>query len=87
MNDASKKIGILGGGSWGTVLSEIASSNGHEILIWSRNKKTVFEINNKHTNKKYTGAKKLSNKIKATSNQRDVLKLGHIIIKEFFQKK
>ena len=80
MNDASKKIGILGGGSWGTVLSEIASSNGHEILIWSRNKKTVFEINNKHTNKKYTGAKKLSNKIKATSNQRDVLKLGHIII-------
>ena len=54
MNDASKKIGILGCGSWGTVLSEIASSNGHEILIWSRNKKTVFEINNKHTNKKYT---------------------------------
>ena len=57
MNDTSKKIGILGGGSWGTVLSEIASSNGHEILLWSRNKKTVYEINNKHTNKKYTGAK------------------------------
>ena len=48
MNNPRTKIGVLGAGSWGTVLSEIVSSNGYEILLWSRNKNTVDEINNKH---------------------------------------
>ena len=52
MNNLRTKIGVLGAGSWGTVLSEIVSSNGYEILLWSRNKNTVDEINNKHTNKR-----------------------------------
>ena len=80
MNNHRTKIGVLGAGSWGTVLSEIVSSNGYEILLWSRNKNTVDEINNKHTNKKYTDNKKLSERIKATTNQKDVLKLSHVII-------
>ena len=80
MNNHRTKIGVLGAGSWGTVLSEIVSSNGYEILLWSRNKNTVDEINNKHTNKKYTGNKKLCERIKATTNQKDVLKLSHVII-------
>ena len=80
MNNLRTKIGVLGAGSWGTVLSEIVSSNGYELLLWSRNKNTVDEINNKHTNKKYTGKKKLCERIKATTNQKDVLKLSHVII-------
>ncbi len=80
MNNSSKKIGVLGAGSWGTVLADIAANNGYEVLIWSRNPNTVNEINTNHTNKKYSGSKKLHKNIKATSNQRDILILSHVIV-------
>lgn len=80
MNNPSKKIGVLGAGSWGTVLADIAANNGYEVLIWSRNPNTVNEINTNHTNKKYSGSKKLHKNIKATSNQKDILILSHVIV-------
>ena len=80
MNNPSKKIGVLGAGSWGTVLADIAASNGSEVFIWSRNANIVNEINTNHTNKKYCGRKKLHKNIKATSNQKDVLILSHVIV-------
>ena len=80
MNNPHKKIGVLGAGSWGTVLADIAANNGYEVLIWSRNPNTVNEINTNHTNKKYSGSKKLHKNIKATSNQRDILILSHVIV-------
>ena len=80
MNNPYKKIGVLGAGSWGTVLADIAANNGYEVLIWSRNPNTVKEINTNHTNKKYSGSKKLHKNIKATSNQKDILILSHVIV-------
>ena len=80
MNNPHKKIGVLGAGSWGTVLADIAANNGYEVLIWSRNPNTVNEINTNHTNKKYSGSKKLHKNIKATSNQKDILILSHVIV-------
>ena len=80
MNNRYKKIGVLGAGSWGTVLADIAANNGYEVLIWSRNPNTVNEINTNHTNKKYSGSKKLHKNIKATSNQRDILILSQVIV-------
>ena len=76
----NNKIGILGSGSWGTVLADIAANNGYEVSIWSRNSSTINEINKNHTNKKYSGNKKLHKNIKATSNQRDILNLSHVIV-------
>ena len=80
MNNPYKKIGVLGAGSWGTVLADIAANNGYEVLIWSRNPNTVNEINTNHTNKKYSGSKKLHKNIRATSNQKDILLLSHVIV-------
>lgn len=80
MNNPYKKIGVLGAGSWGTVLADIAANNGYEVLIWSRNPNTVNEINTNHTNKKYSGSKKLHKNIRATSNQKDILILSHVIV-------
>ena len=45
MKVSHKKIGILGSGSWGTVLADIAANNGNEVMIWSRNTSTADEIN------------------------------------------
>ena len=43
----SKNISVLGGGSWGTVLANLASSNQHNVTLWMRDSELVKEVNKK----------------------------------------
>jgi glycerol-3-phosphate dehydrogenase (NAD(P)+) len=75
------KVGLLGGGSWGTTVASLTAKN-TPTIIWARNQKTVDEINEKHTNQKYLPDAKLtaslvaSNSIKETVEEADVIVLG-----------
>lgn len=75
------KVGLLGGGSWGTTVASLTAKNA-ETIIWARNQKTVDEINEHHTNEKYLPNAKLtsslvaSNSIKETVENADVIVLG-----------
>ncbi|MGK0326285.1 MAG: glycerol-3-phosphate dehydrogenase (NAD(P)+) [Polaribacter sp.] len=75
------KVGLLGGGSWGTTVASLAAKNSPTI-IWARNPETVNEINERHTNEKYLPDAKLttsliaSNSIKETVEEADVIVLG-----------
>ncbi len=46
------KVGLIGGGSWGTTVASLVARN-TDISMWARSEDTVKEINKKHTNKKY----------------------------------
>jgi len=75
------KVGLLGGGSWGTTVASLTAKNSSTI-IWARNPKTVEEINEHHTNEKYlpnaklTTSLKASNSIKETVEEADVIVMG-----------
>jgi glycerol-3-phosphate dehydrogenase (NAD(P)+) len=75
------KVGLLGGGSWGTTVASLTAKNSSTI-IWARNSKTVEEINEYHTNEKYlpnaklTTSLKASNSIKETVEEADVIVMG-----------
>ena len=75
------KVGLLGGGSWGTTVASLTAKNA-ETIIWARNQKTVDEINTHHTNQKYLPDAQLtptlaaSNSIKETVENADVIVLG-----------
>ena len=75
------KVGLLGGGSWGTTVASLTAKNA-ETIIWARNKATVDEINTHHTNQKYLPDAKLttsliaSNSIKETVEHADVIVMG-----------
>ncbi len=47
------KICVFGSGSFGTALGTLAARSGHNVVIISRTKETIEEINTKHSNKKY----------------------------------
>lgn len=38
------KIGVLGAGSWGTALAVLLHENGHEVTLWSIDKREVAMI-------------------------------------------
>ena len=60
-----KKVGVIGGGSWGTTVASLVSRNARCIL-WARNADTVDEINQAHTNNKYLPGAQLAAKLSAT---------------------
>lgn len=77
----SIKVGILGGGSWGTTVASLTAKNS-PTTIWARNEETVNEINQQHTNSKYLpGALlhkdlKASHSIEETVSNADLLVMG-----------
>lgn len=61
------KVGILGGGSWGTTVASIVSRNAPAVL-WARDNDTVEEINTRHTNERYLPGATLHQQLRATSD-------------------
>lgn len=60
------RVGLLGGGSWGTTVASIVSRNA-PITIWARNAETVADINNNHRNSRYLPDAELPKALKATN--------------------
>ena len=59
-----KQISVLGGGSWGTILSNLSCKQGIETLLWMRDKNIAQEINTQKENNNYLPVYDLGNKIK-----------------------
>lgn len=47
------RVTVLGGGSFGTAMANIAARNGCDTMIWIRDESTATEINKIHINKRY----------------------------------
>lgn len=45
-----ERIGVIGGGSWGTALANRLAGNGHEVCLWAYEPEVVREISDSHTN-------------------------------------
>ena len=65
-------ITVLGGGSWGTVLANLASLNGNNVTLWMRDEANAESINLNQVNKKYLPDYLLTKNLKATSNLEDI---------------
>ena len=62
---AKKQVSVLGGGSFGTVLANIAASNGYEVRLWVRDAEQALRINSEGANATYHPELKLSDNITA----------------------
>lgn len=74
------KIGVLGAGSWGTVLANLLVQNGHSVTLWDRNQDRVDEINHNHTNAHYLPDFELESALEATSSLETAVKDQQIIL-------
>ncbi len=73
------RVGLLGGGSWGTTVASITAKNVPTIM-WARNPKTVEEINTHHTNKKYLLDAKLTPSLRATNSIEETVQNADVIV-------
>ena len=74
------KVSVLGGGSFGTVLANIAASNGNNVDLWVRDSEQALRINSEGANSSYHPELKLSENIQASEVLEGVIKEGaHIV--------
>ena len=60
------RIGIIGGGAWGTALATVACASGAQVTLWAREAEVVETINAAHENTAFLPGVRLDSGVRAT---------------------
>jgi glycerol-3-phosphate dehydrogenase (NAD(P)+) len=74
------KIGIIGGGAWGTALAETMRRAGNEVMLQAREAEAVDAINKFHENKLFLPGVKLSPAVRATTRIAEALDADIVLL-------
>jgi len=61
------KIGVIGGGAWGTALAQVGAAGGRECLLWALEPEVVEAVNGRHENIVYLAGVPLAEGLRATA--------------------
>lgn len=73
------KVTVLGGGSFGTAIANIAAENGHDVTMWMRDQNRVDEILATRQNKRYMPDYRLSENLTPTCDLKTAVSNADII--------
>ena len=73
------KVGLLGGGSWGTTVAALTARN-CPTNLWARRPETVADINNNKRNERYLPGATLPSSLKAFSTIEDTVKEADVVV-------
>lgn len=68
------RVAVIGAGSWGTAVSWLLGSKGHEVSLWSREESIARGINETHHNPVYLPDVDLGDNVFASHEMSEVLK-------------
>lgn len=75
----SARVAVMGAGSWGTTLAQVATDSGSEVMLWGRDQNVVDSINGKGINSKYLPNVTLRG-VRATTDAPTALREADIVI-------
>ncbi len=75
----SRTVTVLGGGSFGTAIANIAATNGHRVFQWMRDSNRAAEIQSNRENKRYMPGMALHENLTATTDLEGAISQSDII--------
>jgi glycerol-3-phosphate dehydrogenase (NAD(P)+) len=63
-----ERLGVIGGGAWGTAMAQVVASDGSEALLWAREPEVVEAVNRDHANPLFLPNVPLSPQVRATGD-------------------
>ncbi|MBM7556009.1 NAD(P)H-dependent glycerol-3-phosphate dehydrogenase [Halanaerobacter jeridensis] len=75
----SKKVAVIGGGSWGTALAQVLHNNNYQVQIYDLSQEKVDEINQDHINS-YLPDVKLPEQLKATTDLKEAVNGAEAVV-------
>jgi glycerol-3-phosphate dehydrogenase (NAD(P)+) len=79
LSNRTLRVGVLGGGSWGTTIASVMANN-TPTTIWARNGETVAEINQQRSNERYLPGASLSKKLRATDSFEEAVTAADVVL-------
>ncbi|HEY0248726.1 MAG TPA: NAD(P)H-dependent glycerol-3-phosphate dehydrogenase [Gryllotalpicola sp.] len=70
----TRRVTVLGAGSWGTVFAKVLADGGAQVTVWARRPEVAREIRETHRNTQYLPGINLPRTVIATSSLRDSLR-------------
>lgn len=74
------RIGVIGGGAWGTALAQVAAAGGEPVTLWAREAEVVASINREHQNRRFLPGIELSPSITATGSLGDLARSDALLV-------
>jgi glycerol-3-phosphate dehydrogenase (NAD(P)+) len=74
------KVGVIGGGAWGTALAQVAAQGGQPVTLWAREPEVVAAINATHENPLFLAGVTLSPAIRATGDLGDLASCDALLV-------
>ena len=62
------RVAVIGGGSWGTTVANLAASNGAPTVLWARDPDLARQVNDHHVNERYLSGFELDPALRGTSD-------------------
>jgi len=63
-----ERLGVIGGGAWGTALAQVAAGSGRDTLLWALEPEVAESVNSDHENRPYLPGVPLSPVIRCTND-------------------
>ena len=76
----SVNVAVIGAGSWGTALAQVAACNEHAVRLWARRNEVACGINELHRNPEYLKDAQLAESIVASSSLPNVISAADAIV-------
>jgi glycerol-3-phosphate dehydrogenase (NAD(P)+) len=73
------KVGVIGGGAWGTALAQVAAAGG-QTLLWAREPEVVESVGRAHENRLFLPGVPLDPAIRATGRLGDLAGCGALLV-------
>ena len=74
-----QRIGVIGGGAWGTALAQVCADGG-ETMLWAREAEVVESINRRHVNDAFLPGILLNHAIRATGELHELTDCDALLV-------
>jgi glycerol-3-phosphate dehydrogenase (NAD(P)+) len=74
------RIGVIGGGAWGTALAQTLTLAGRDVVLWAREPETVSDINTRHVNRAFLPGIALDPRLAATDKLEDCVAADAVLL-------
>lgn len=74
------RCAVVGGGAWGTALSDLLSRAGHDVTVWAREPDVVEHINTTHANPRFLAGVVLDHRVRATGDLGGAVRGAELVV-------
>ncbi len=76
----TRKIAVIGSGSWGTALAILLSGNGHTVHLWGHQKTHIEQLRNDRENKKYLAGIPFPDSLQLVDELNEAIDAARIVV-------